>query len=593
MGRQTIELKRIWALLVGATGITVLLYLPTLWYGFVWDDNHLIVSNRFLETTNPFQLFSRGFWYNPDRGENEGDMSYYRPLTNLAFYLERKEFELNPAGYHLTSLLLHGAVVFLLGLILYELFRSSLAAALGSLGYGIAPAQNCVVTFIANRTYLLAGLFLLLSLLALLLGRKQTANHRGPGLLALLRLPEQLRRILLPVIYGSSFLLALLALEAPLVFTVLAAGWLITQRRNYRAIGYWAAATLVPLIIYFLLRSVVAGIPMRTGSVVHWAMAEPLRVINTFGLHSLLFFIPFGQKVIYTVGPEFTGFSGYTVIGLIILIAPLLLIILRPNARRHYLLGYSWLVVFLLPFANLLFLGPAGRMLYLASPGLVIITVAALQELKPAKPAIQRLLAVGLAAYGIALIGQLMVRNPVWRNELTLSRAMANEAPDSPGAHLNLGAELAKQGRMAEAIEHYRLSIAADSNYLPPRNRLAFALLEQGDYAGAIEQFAAVVRIDPSADAYNNLALTLKRAGLIDSAIRCYQAGLRLAPASDTLLNNLGRAYLDKGDIPRAIALFEQLLARSPNFTPARENLREGYLLLRRRQDSLTYDANQ
>jgi protein O-mannosyl-transferase len=596
-GRQPSAVSRKFLVLGGAAAITLLLYIPTLWYGFVWDDGHLISNNTWLARTNPVEIFTKGFWYNPGQAEDEGDMSYYRPLTNLSYFFERKEFELNPAGYHLTNILIHAVIVFLLGLVLYELFGSVWLAGMGGLLFGINPAQNCIVTFIAGRTYLLAVLFILTSLLALLRGKETpghaSARHRNP------KPKTRNPKWVWPLLLGATFLLAALALEAPLGFAALALGWLLLNRRQYPGLMSWLIAILFPIAVYLLLRLVVAGIPLTTSTVGRWAAANPLRVINTFGQQLLLFFVPFNQKVIYTVGPVFTSFSIYTVFGFLFLLAPLVPIVVQGRHGDRPLratLGYAWMVLFLLPFANLLFLGPSGRMLYLASPGILILAAALTANRRP--PTADRpefsagsgerqaaggkrlALLVLFGLYGLALTGQLLRRNELWRNELTLSIAMVEDAPDSPGAHLNLGAELAKRGQPDAAAEQYQLAIEADSDYVSPHNRLAFALVERGDLDAAADEFRAVARIEPSADAFNNLALTLKKAGKVDSAIVEYREALRLAPDSDTTLNNLGRAFGARGDVRSAIEAFKQVLARNPNFEPARENLIEIYQAL-------------
>src|SRR5512137_575346 len=90
-------------LFAGAALIALLLYLPTLQYDFVWDDGLLIQKNSFLDQTNPLELFTKGFWYNPEMSSDQGEMAYYRPLTNLTLLINRRVSGLNPAPYHFTN----------------------------------------------------------------------------------------------------------------------------------------------------------------------------------------------------------------------------------------------------------------------------------------------------------------------------------------------------------------------------------------------------------------------------------------------------------------------------------------------------------
>ena len=176
--------------------------------------------------------------------------------------------------------------------------------------------MNCVVTFISNRTYLLAMVFLLLSFYALLRG--VTKDSRTQGLKELRnqgkspeprnpRTPEPDSR-LWRVLFAGSFLLSLLALESALVFVALAAGWLIVNRASYRNVKVWLVLTVLPVVIYFVLRLGIAHVAFAS-SVVRWAIEDPLKVINTFGQQMQLLVFPFNHKVIYVVSEPFTGFS--------------------------------------------------------------------------------------------------------------------------------------------------------------------------------------------------------------------------------------------------------------------------------------------
>jgi hypothetical protein len=143
------------------------------------------------------------------------------------------------------------------------------------------------------------------------------------GSYALLRGRRQ-RSNLWPVLFAGALLLCTLALEASLVLAAIAFGWLIFNRARYRKLAAWFAAAALPVALYFLLRLGIAHVPVTaSGSVLHWAATEPLRVINAFGEQLQLLVFPFNQKVIYVPSDPFTGLSGYTVLGLLFLGLPL------------------------------------------------------------------------------------------------------------------------------------------------------------------------------------------------------------------------------------------------------------------------------
>jgi hypothetical protein len=103
--------------------LTVLAFLPALQNGFVdWDDDA-----NFLE--NPFY---RGLsWDNLRWMFTTVYLSNYRPLTWMTFGLDYLVWGMNPFGYHLTSLFLHGInalLVYFLALRLLSLAGSVQAA---------------------------------------------------------------------------------------------------------------------------------------------------------------------------------------------------------------------------------------------------------------------------------------------------------------------------------------------------------------------------------------------------------------------------------------------------------------------------------
>jgi tetratricopeptide (TPR) repeat protein len=573
---------RPWPVFSAAALVALLLYLPTLRYGFVWDDGVLILNNPSLDQTNPVKLLTKGFWNNPEVERGQADLSYYRPLTNLSLYVDRKVWGLRPAGYHLTNVVTNAAVVFLMSMLLWELFGSVWLAGLGGLLVGIHPAMNCVVTFISNRTYLLALFFLLVSAYALV--REQRGRARVS-----------------PALCGGSLLLSALALEASLVFAVIATAWILVNRARYRRLSVWIAAIALPVAVYLLLRLGIARVPFTASdSVVHWAITEPLRIINAFGQQLQLLIFPFNQKVIYIPGKSFTSFSVYTILGLLLLGLPLYAVIrlgrsttghrdtrsasssLKPThsaleAGRLSWYGYAWMVLFLLPFAHLVFLGPAGRILYLAAPGALIL-LAALYRATSHKRLTTRVVYGAILLYTAVFAAQTLRRNAIWRNELSLSEAMVREAPGSPGGHANYGKALSTAGRKVEAIEQFRVAVRIAPNFVEPHIGLAFVLIDQGNLLGAIRELGEVVRLRPwSPRARNDLAVTLMRNGQLDSAIVEYKEALKLDPNSELTLNNLGYAYTKSGDFQQAIALLKAALRLKPDFEGARANLAAAY----------------
>jgi protein O-mannosyl-transferase len=131
-------------------------YTNALGNGFVWDDGNLVVGNplikRFAELgnllTSPLQL----------------NTQYFRPVQGLTFLLDYQVFGPRPAGFHLTSIVIHAAVGVLLYLFAARLFDDGVAALFAALLFVVHPVHTEAVTYVSGRSDPLGALFLLAAL---------------------------------------------------------------------------------------------------------------------------------------------------------------------------------------------------------------------------------------------------------------------------------------------------------------------------------------------------------------------------------------------------------------------------------------------
>jgi len=91
------------------------------------------------------------------------------------------------------------------------------------------------------------------------------------------------------------------------------------------------------------------------------------------------------------------------------------------------------------------------------------------------------------------------------------------------------------------------------------------ALVKDGDFEGARDQFEKAARLDPtSADAFNMLAYTQRRLGHLDDAFDNYSKALALDPEHKGAHEYLGEAYLMTGNLEKA----EEQLAKLNELCP-------------------------
>lgn len=103
---------------------------------------------------------------------------------------------------------------------------------------------------------------------------------------------------------------------------------------------------------------------------------------------------------------------------------------------------------------------------------------------------------------------------------------------------------------------------------------LGFTLQNIGDLQGAIAEYRAALRLNPShASAHYNLGVVLQSKRDLEGAVAEYRAALRLNPNDLNAHTNLGVALQTTGDLEGAIAEYHTALRLDPNHANAHYNL--------------------
>src|SRR5262249_36269613 len=153
-----------------AAAVAFVAFLPITRNGFVdWDDTAVLLDNpryRGLGWTEISWMFTTLH------------MSLYRPITWVTFGLDYLLWGVNPAGYHLTSLLFHAvnaALVYLIAVRLLTFVHKdesrgalSLAAGLSALVFALHPLRVEAVAWSSARSEPVAAFFIFLSLICYL-----------------------------------------------------------------------------------------------------------------------------------------------------------------------------------------------------------------------------------------------------------------------------------------------------------------------------------------------------------------------------------------------------------------------------------------
>ncbi len=174
-------------------------------------------------------------------------------------------------------------------------------------------------------------------------------------------------------------------------------------------------------------------------------------------------------------------------------------------------------------------------------------------------------------------------------------------------AHYNLGVVRGEQGRMDEALGHYRLAVRYAPGDAEAQSNLGNVLRQQGHLDEAAACYYQALRIRPGSaeilnnlgaglvelrrwteaesvcrqalainphlpGVWNNLGEALKEQCRLDEALASYQQALRLHPRMPEAFNSMGDALKNQGRFDQALDCFAQALAIQPDFAGAHWN---------------------
>ncbi|TRY63668.1 hypothetical protein TCAL_08698 [Tigriopus californicus] len=132
---------------------------------FVFDDVTAIRDNRDLRPHVPWQnLFANDFWGTPMYKEHSHKS--YRPLTVLTFRWNYALHGLNPMGYHLVNVILHGIVTLVFFNVARVLVLSSTVSLTAATLFALHPIHTEAVSGIVGRAELLSSFWYLMAFLS-------------------------------------------------------------------------------------------------------------------------------------------------------------------------------------------------------------------------------------------------------------------------------------------------------------------------------------------------------------------------------------------------------------------------------------------
>ena len=137
----------------------------------------------------------------------------------------------------------------------------------------------------------------------------------------------------------------------------------------------------------------------------------------------------------------------------------------------------------------------------------------------------------------------------------------------------NLGQTAFRNGRIAEALEHY-----LNASRKAPKDAETWHMLSvlhgmSGNASEAEVCCRKTISLQPNAaSAYNNLGTILKDKGRLDEAAAAYRKSLALAPNNAAAANNLGTLLRETGNRDGALAHYDTAIRLKPDYADAYSN---------------------
>ncbi len=570
-----------------------LIYANSLRVPFIYDDINNILLNPHVrvEKITPHSL--SGILKGP---------SAKRPLSKLTFSLNYYFHRFDPAGYHLTNILIHIVTAFLVFLLAWQILRPEhqtnvRVPALAALLWLVNPLHTQSVTYTIQRMNSLAALFFLLSLICYATARRLQTVHPGNKRPALLFILSLISAILAMAAKPNTAILPAI---------ILLYEWYFLQQRNWAWLKQkilWFAAILILfllLAVFYLgpdpLQSILSPYSSLGFTLPQRLLTEPRVVIYYL---SLLFF-PHPDRLALLYDFPLSASLIRPVTTLIALTALFTLGIGGILAgRKHRLASFAvlWLLITLLIESSIIGLALIyEHRTYLPSVVLCIaLTSGIFRFFKP------QVLATGLLVGVIGVCGfWTWQRNHIWtervgfwqdnaakfpgraevRNNLgkalldsgepELARREFEKAlalnPGNQSARLNLGAVLQKQGQTTAALGHYQRILQTRPNAVHNQARfnLAMILHDQGKTGQAIQQLQHIMQQDPWNDqAAYKLGLFYRQQQQLEKARDWFQKTAQLRPEDAEAYNSLGVTLREMGKPQEALAVLEKGLEKS------------------------------
>ncbi len=508
-------MKKIWIIIF----LGLLIYSPSLFNGFVWDDE-VIFQNA---------------------GSIPGTI-YFRPVISAVYWTIYNVFGSRPFFFHFFQLAFHIGTAVLIYYLFRRFFKKTISFILAII-FLVHPVSVEAISFASAMqevTFTLtgiAGLYLFV--------RRDVINHVSTH------------------VFFATFLLliALLMKETAIVFFVLVFCYLVLfKRKQADVLVSYSIFAVIFLMAYLLFRLSGGSLYVQGQGlfpIMRVSLATRLINIPMIILYYLSkFFYPFNLAiaqhwVVRTI--SFNNFILPLILEVLLFLSAVIYIIKSKN--KVFIFFFLWFILGLLPHLQIIPLNMtvAERWLYFPMVGLLGMIGALLSSprkrgsnaselIQKSNFSLDSLLRGNdkfILLFSVFIISIFSVRSFVrvldWRNGLTLfSRDIRQDS--SFDLQNNMGVELFRIGRYTEAKKYFEISTQLAPYWWVNWNNLGAIYEQEKDYQKAMEYYQKSVNNGQYYLAYENLAKILILHGKDQKKTEEFlKETLRLFPKNETL----------------------------------------------------------
>ena len=597
--------RAILALAVAA--LSLLLYLPV---------NHLLFVNYDDSGYLNYHVRMGLSWQNVKWAFGTVYYANWHPVTWLGHMLDCQWFGLNPAGHHLSNLLVHCLNAMLLFLVLENLTLNKARSFIVALLFAVHPLNVQSVAWISEKKNLLSTLFLFLAIGAY----ARYVRRPGTWRYLVVLLSFAIGLMAKPMIVTFPFVLLLLDYwplqrfslfqegrsESPTTSGSTHAeqltddiprfsfGWLLLEKAPFLLLS---AADAV--ITVFAQKSMNAITDVDFSLLIRLenaAISYVSYILKMFWPTQLAVFYPHpGSSV--SLRRAFFAF---------LFVFALTVIVIWKRNHKYLLTGWLFYLGTLVPVIGLVQVGSqamADRYAYVPIIGLFIVLVWGVGDLlaRSSRPSTNRIAAVATLCIVTSLAVDTRKQLAFWHDGITLFshdlavapdnyighsklaealeasgrldealaefRSYQAQHPDDAAANYNLSAALFRVGKTQEAVEGLKrtLTLTQVPTILSHTHwQLGNVLYTLGDMGAAEQQYRKAAALNSKEyGAYLALGLMLERQGKNEEAIRFLTECLNME-GPDSAYFHLGQAYEAEGRFSEALATYRQGLKIVP-----------------------------